>query len=272
MHPIEAAVTPPFRALIVDDEEPGRINLRYMLAAHPDWRVVGECASVQEARALLAQVAVDLVFLDIQMPRESGLALARSLCAQPEPPLVIFVTAFNAYAIEAFEVHALDYLLKPIHRQRLAQALERAQQMLGLRQRGPYGQTMRAYLKAQDDDNNNIKAAGQTAEYLQQVTVRSVGKIEWIALQDVFWISAASNYVELHTASRTILHRLPLQTMEKSLDPHTFIRVHRSAIVRSDQFHALTVVGDGSYLLTLRCCDEVAVSERYVQDVRARCR
>ena len=260
-------MTPPFRALIVDDEEPGRINLRYMLAAHPDWRVVGECASAQEARELLAQVAVDLVFLDIQMPRESGLALARSLCAQPEPPLVIFVTAFNAYAIEAFEVHALDYLLKPIHCQRLAQALERAQHMLGLCQRGPYGQTMRAFLTAQDD-----KAAGQTGDYLQQVTVRSVGKIEWIALQDVFWISAASNYVELHTANRTILHRLPLQTMEKSLDPQTFIRVHRSAIVRGDQFHALTVIGDGSYLLTLRCGDDVPVSERYVQDVRARCR
>jgi two-component system LytT family response regulator len=265
MHPIEAGPAP-FRALIVDDEEPGRINLRYMLAAHPEWRVVGECASAQEAREVLTRLPVDLVFLDIQMPRESGLGLARSLCAQPEPPLVIFVTAFNAYAVEAFEVHALDYLLKPIHRQRLAQALERAQHMLGLRQRGPYGQTMRAYLKAQDD-----KAASQTVDFLQQVTVRSVGKIEWIALQDVFWISAASNYVELHTANRAILHRLPLRSMEKHLDPQTFIRVHRSAIVRSDQFQSLTVVGDGSYLLALRCGDEVAVSERYVQDVRARC-
>jgi two-component system LytT family response regulator len=266
MHPIEAVVTP-FRALIVDDEEPGRINLRYMLAAHPDWCVVGECASAQDARELLAKAPVDLVFLDIQMPRESGLTLAHSLCAQSEPPLVIFVTAFNAFAVEAFEVHALDYLLKPIHRQRLSQALERAQQMLGLRQRGPYGQTMRAYLKGQKD-----KATGQTGGYLQQVAVRSVGKIEWIALQDVFWISAASNYVELHTAYRTLLHRLPMRTMERDLDPQTFIRVHRSAIVRGDQIHALRVVGDGSYLLTLRCGANVAVSERYVQNVRSRCR
>nr|WP_315491547.1 LytTR family DNA-binding domain-containing protein [uncultured Rhodoferax sp.] len=265
MPPNEPGFTP-FRVLIVDDEEPGRINLRYMLAVYPHWTVVAECASVQEARNCLAAESVDVVFLDIQMPGESGLGLARTLCTSVEPPLVIFVTAYNAYAIEAFEVHAVDYLLKPFNDQRLGHALERAKQLLELHQRGPYSQTLRDYLHEQEQSNT-----GHAVDFLQQLTVRSVGKIEWIPLQDVLWISAASNYVELHTASRTILHRLPLSRLEERLDPKVFLRVHRSSIVRIDQLHALKVVGDGSYLLTLRCGEHVAVSERFVHAVRSFC-
>jgi two-component system, LytTR family, response regulator len=257
----------PLRAIIVDDEGPGRVNLRYMLAAHPAWQLAGECASAAEARTALATNPVDVVFLDIQMPKESGLELARSLCTQAEPPLIIFITAYSAYALEAFEVHALDYLLKPIGRQRLGQALERARQMLEMRQRAPYGQAMRAYLDAQQQ-----RATGAPPQFLQQITVRSVGKIEWIRLDDVFWMGSASNYVELHMENRTVLHRQPLGKLEEHLDPTRFLRVHRSAIVRADQISSLAVVGDGSYLLTLRCGDAVPVSERHVQQVRAHCR
>ena len=252
-----SAVTKPLRALIVDDELPGRLQLRYTLAAFSAWEIAGECASAAQAREALAGQEVDVVFLDIQMPRESGLELARTLCAQAEPPLLIFVTAFNHYAVDAFELHALDYLLKPFDQQRLGLALERAAQMLALRQRGPYGKAVRAYLDA--------------PAYLQQLTVRSVGKIEWVRLEDVQWIAAANNYVELHTAGRSVLHRLPLSKLERSLDPQQFQRVHRGAIVRIDQCSALAVVGDGSYTLTLRCGAAVPVSERYVDQVRARC-
>lgn len=246
------------RALIVDDEEPGRINVRCLLAAHGGWVVAGECASAAEARQALASGQVDVVFLDIQMPRESGLSLARSLCAQAEPPLLVFVTAFDAHAVDAFELHALDYLLKPFNAARLARALERAELMLALRQRGPYGQAVRGFL-------DNREQPG----ILRQVTVRSVGKIEAIALDEVHWIGAASNYVELHMSGRTILHRLPLAKMEQSLDPQQFLRVHRSVIVRATQICSLDVVGDGSYLLQLRCGDSVPVSERHVRHVRA---
>ncbi len=257
---------PRVRALVVDDEEPGRINVRCMLEAHAGWEVVGECASAAEARKALAAGQVDVVFLDIQMPLESGLSLARSLCAEPEPPLVIFVTAFDAYAVDAFEMHALDYLLKPFNAQRLAQALARAAQMLALRQRGPYGQAMRAFLDARDRH-----ADGGVPGYARQLTVRSVGKIEVIQMDEVLWIRAAGNYVELHTAGRSVLHRLPLGTLEHSLDPALFVRAHRGAIVRADQASTLEVVGDGSYLLRLRGGQAVPVSERYVQQVRARC-
>ncbi len=249
------------RALIVDDEEPGRINLRYALASHPGWQVVGEADSVAQARAVLAQQPVDVVFLDIQMPEESGLVLARSLSAQAEPPLVIFVTAHNAFAVDAFEVHALDYLLKPFNNQRLAQTLERAAQLLALRQRHSYGQALRGYLEG-------AVAPGE-ARFCTQISVRSVGQIECVRLADVCWIGAAGNYVELHTATRVILHRQPLSKLEACLDPRLFVRVHRAAIVRADQCVGLEVVGDGSYMLRLRCGDPVGVSERHVQALRA---
>ncbi len=254
------------RVLIVDDEEPGRVKLRYLLATHPQWHIAGECGSAAQARAVLAQAEVDLILLDIHMPRESGLDLARALCTQAEPPLMVFVTAYDHYAVDAFDVHALDYLLKPVTAARLAQALDRAGAMLALRQRGPYGQAVRNCLQAAER-----LAAGQPPDYLQQLTVRSVGKVEWVRLKDVLWIGAANNYVELHTGSRCILHRQTLQQLEGGLDPALFLRVHRSTIVRIDQIAALTVTGDGSYRLALRCGADVDVSERHVQAVRERC-
>jgi len=244
------------RALIVDDEEPGRINLRYGLAPYPEWQVVAECGSAAAARAVLAQQAVDVVFLDIQMPQESGLALARSLAQQDEPPLVVFVTAFNAHAVEAFEVHALDYLLKPFDDQRLAQALERAAAMLQQRQRAAYGRALRDY-------------AAPPVQYWQQLNVRSVGRIECVQLDEVLWIEAAGNYVELRLAQRRLLHRVPIGRLEQHLDPASFLRVHRSAIVRRAQVAALERLEDGSSQLLLRCGDKVPVSERHLAAVRA---
>jgi two-component system LytT family response regulator len=176
---------------------------------------------------------------------------------------VIFVTAYHAYAADAFEVHALDYLLKPFNNQRLAQTLERARDMLSLRQHAAYAQSLRAYL----DEAEQGGPAGAPA-YCQQLTVRSVGQIECVQLAEVLWISSAGNYVELHTAARAILHRQPLNQLEARLDPAVFARVHRTNIVRLDQCSGLTVVGDGSYELSLRCGDTVAVSQRYVSALK----
>lgn len=124
--------------LIVDDEAPSRSNLRLALQAWPQWRLLAECDSTAAARRALAQTPADVIFLDIQMPRESGLQLARELSQLAAPPLIIFVTAYNQHAVDVFEVHALDYLLKPIDDHRLAQAIERANAMLGLRQHQAY--------------------------------------------------------------------------------------------------------------------------------------
>ncbi|MES2161954.1 MAG: LytTR family DNA-binding domain-containing protein [Pseudomonadota bacterium] len=250
------------RVLLVDDEEPGRINLRYALARHPQWQVAGECASAAAARELLARQEVDLVFLDVQMPKESGIDLARSLSAMAEPPLIVFVTAYNVYAIEAFEVHAMDYLLKPFDDARLAQTLERAAAMLAQRQLAGFAPALRAYVAAQP--------AAAAAGYWQQVSVRSIGRIECIRLEDVQWLEADGNYVKLHLEKRCVLYRMPLSRLEEHLDPARFVRVHRRAIVGAEQFSSMSVVGDGSYLLALRCGDTVAVSERHVEAARAR--
>jgi two-component system LytT family response regulator len=252
------------RYLIVDDEAPSRTNLRLAMDAHPGWALAGECASAAAARAWLAgqdaDVQLDVIFLDVQMPVESGVQLARDISRLPQPPLIVFVTAYSEHAIDAFEVHALDYLLKPVGDARLAQALERCTAMLRQRQREAYGAAVRDFTDAD---------AGTQAAYLKRVNVRSVGRIEQVCVEDILWIEAAGNYVELHLTARTVLHRITLNRLEALLDPAHFLRVHRGAIVRRGQIGTLETVGDGCYRLRLRCGGTVAVSERHLPVLRA---
>lgn len=252
------------RYLIVDDELPGRTNLRLAMRAWPDWQLVAECAGTAEARAVLAGQEVDVVFLDIGMPLESGLVLARELSRLREPPLIVFVTAHGAHAVEAFEVHALDYLLKPLDDARLAQAVERSAAMLRGRQREAYGAALRDYVDAGETQRGSGHAGHAT-----HLNVRSVGRIERIAIADICWVESAGNYVQLHLAARTVLHRITLGSMEALLPPAVFLRVHRGAIVRRDQIARLDSTGDATWRLTLRCGGVVAVSERHLDAVKA---
>ncbi|MGZ3296920.1 MAG: LytR/AlgR family response regulator transcription factor [Xanthobacteraceae bacterium] len=248
------------RYLIVDDEAPGRANLRLALAAYPDWQLAAECDGTAAARAALAAKDVDVIFLDIQMPLESGLVLAREVSRLREPPLIVFVTAYSEHAVDAFEVHALDYLLKPLSDARLTQTVERIGAMLGQRQREAYGAALRDYVDA---------GAGRTVERLERINVRSVGRIEQIRVDDILWIESAGNYVELHLAGRTVLHRITLNRLQALIAPEEFVRVHRSAIVRRSQIARLETIGDGGCRLTLRCGATVAVSERYLAALKS---
>jgi two-component system LytT family response regulator len=250
------------RVLIVDDEEPGRINLRLALGAHPSWEIVGECADAAQARAFLAEHSIDVLFLDIRMPRESGLELAHALAQQEAPPLIIFVTAYDTHAVEAFRVHALDYLLKPLDDADLARALTRAGAMMAQRQLAVHTGALRDWSAAHQ------RAPGQAPVYLRQLNVRSVGRIDFVPLEEVLWIEAAGNYVELHLAQRCVLHRVPIGALERRLDPAQFVRVHRSALVRLDQAAALCTGADGGAAVTLRCGGVVPVSERHLAGVR----
>jgi two-component system LytT family response regulator len=247
------------RYLIVDDELPSRTNLRLALGAHPDWLLVAECDGTAAARAALATQDVDVIFLDIQMPVESGLVLARDISLLRTPPLIVFVTAYSEHAVDAFEVHALDYLLKPLNDARLGQTVERIGAMLGQRQREAYGAALRDYVDA---------GAGLAQQRLERINVRSVGRIEQILVADILWVESAGNYVELHLAGRTVLHRITLNRIEQLLAPADFLRVHRSAIVRRSEIARLDTVGD-SYRLTLRCGATVAVSERYLGGLKS---
>lgn len=250
-------MTATIRSIIVDDEEHARITLRYALSKFPEWTVLAELKNAAAAREYLAQHAVDVVFLDIQMPKESGLELVQNLLEQGKPPLIIFVTAYNAHAIDAFDLHALDYLLKPFNAERFAKTLARAREMLDLTRPPAYGQALAACL-----------ASGLQATYPRQVTVRSIGEMESILLSEVYWMGAAGNYVELHLDRRVVLHRVALSKLEEYLDPRQFVRVHRSVIVRADQPAHLQVLGNGGYQLSLRNGAEVPVSKNYVEIVR----
>ena len=247
------------RYLIVDDEAPGRANLRLALAEYAGWTLVADCDGTAAARAVLAAQDVDVIFLDIQMPAESGLVLAREVSRLRALPLIVFVTAYSEHAVDAFEVHALDYLLKPLNDARLAQAVERTGAMLEQRQREAYGAALRDYVDA---------GAGPALARPERFNIRSVGRIEQIRVADILWIESAGNYVELHLAGRTVLHRITLNRIETLLAPDDFLRVHRGAIVRRSQIARLETVGDGSYRLTLRCGAAVAVSERYLGAVK----
>ena len=247
----------PVRYLIVDDEARSRANLRLALAESSDWVLAAECDNAASAREALGRHAPEVVFLDIRMPGESGLALAREIAALAAPPLVIFVTAYSEHAIEAFEVFALDYLLKPVGDARLAQAVERATAMLEQRQRGAYGAALRDFAGA---------GAGQ---HMDHVNVRSVGSIEQVRFRDILWMQSASNYVELHLEGRSVLHRITLNRLEALLPPGDYLRVHRGIIVRRDQIAQLASSGDGAYRLGLRCGAAVAVSERYLPGLKS---
>lgn len=243
-----------FQVLIVDDETHARTNLRLALAPLPGWVTAAECSSAATARAWMQDHHVDVLLLDVQMPVESGLALARTLSLQAKPPLIVFVTAHRGHALEAFDVHALDYLVKPVDERRLQQALERARAVLD--QRAIYARALRQF---------SDPAPG----YWSELIVRSVGRMDRVALGDVRWLETAGNYVELHLPQRVLLHRTTLTELVRYLDPAAFLRIHRRILVRRGEVLTLRQVQEGSYVVTLRCGHELPVSERYLAEVKS---
>ncbi|MEZ4456513.1 MAG: LytTR family DNA-binding domain-containing protein [Gemmatimonadales bacterium] len=258
----------PVSALIVDDEPLARLNLQRALDGFPRWQVQAACPGAASALVEVGRRVPDVVFLDIRMPGLSGLVLARRLGQLPAPPLVVFVTAYGDHAVEAFELHALDYLVKPFDDVRFASGIERIEALLGLRAQAAYGTALSGFL---DDAGAEPAAADDAApnpRYLAQFCVKGVGRLEVVRVAEVQWIAAAGNYARLHLAGRTVLHRVTLATLEARLDPVEFIRVHRTAIVRRSECRSLSVTGDGSYALALESGARVPVSGRYVAAVR----
>lgn len=252
----------PVRVLIVDDEPLSRANIRQALSTGSDWEIIGECASAAAARQALAKAPADVVLLDIQMPNETGLSFAEALSEGERPPLVVFVTAYAEHAVEAFELHALDYLLKPFSDDRLARMVERVEATIRGGGRLAYGHAVKDFVA-----RSRATGEGRT-EPLQRLAIRSIGRIDLVDVRDVLWVEAAGNYVELHLADRTILHRVTMSNLEAQLDPAVFLRVHRRALVRRDQCVRLRASGDGSYVLDLKCGAEIGVSEGRLAQVR----
>ena len=259
-----APVSQPRTVLIVDDESPAIANLEWILARRPQWRLLGACRSSEQARTQLQATPADLVLLDIRMPGQSGLEFARELCQQAGAPLIVFVTAYDEHALGAFDVFALDYVLKPYDDERLDLMLERAARTLELKQQAAMSSALQGYLRDRAAD-----AAGQDKPLLEQLVVRTGAGLERIAVADIVWIGTAGNYVELHLARRVVLHRTTITAIAERLSPHDFVRVHRTALVRRNAVHGLHCDSDGGHALRLAQGDSVRVSTRYLKQVQA---
>lgn len=254
----------PKTVLIVDDEAPAIANLEWLLARRPEWRLLGACRSSEQARAQLRQAPADLILLDIQMPGQSGLEFARELSQAPGAPLIVFITAYDEHALSAFDVFALDYVLKPFDDERFDQMLARAAQTLELKQQAALNGAMRDFLR-----DRAASVAGHAAPPLQQLVVRSTGGVERVAVDDIVWIGAAGNYVELHLAARVVLHRTTITAIAERLPESDFVRVHRTAIVRKSAIAGLRSETDGFYSVRLTKGESVRVSTRYLKQVQA---
>ena len=261
------ASPPPARTrtvLIVDDEAPAVANLEWLLARRPQWRMLASCRSSEQARERLRAGPVDLILLDIQMPGQSGLEFARELCRQPGAPLIVFITAYDEHALSAFDVFALDYVLKPFDDERFDLMLRRAAQMLALNQQAALHGAVHDYLQDREAD-----AAGQAAPPLQQLVVRTAAGLERVAVDDILWLGAAGNYVELHLAGRVLLHRSTISAIAERLPAQDFVRVHRTAVVRRSAIAGLRSDSDGCYAVRLTQGATVRVSASYLKQVQA---
>lgn len=238
-------MTLPLRVLIVDDEPLARAGLRAIVAAQPDVTVVGECANGTEAVARLSVGDVDVALIDIQMPDLNGFEV---LAQVPEErrPVVVFVTAHDHFAIQAFEASAIDYVLKPFRDERIRTTLARARKQVEQRLAGDARAVLSDLIARQT-------SAGDGGRYPDRIVVRSVGKVSFVRVADVVWVGAADYYAELHTRDgKTHLVRETMQRMETKLDPATFVRVHRTAIVRVDQITELRTMGADRAMVVLR--------------------
>lgn len=244
------------RTVLVDDEPLARERIRTLLAAHDDVEIVAECTSGIEALRAITELQPHLVFLDVQMPELDGFGVVDAI-EQPVPAIV-FVTAYDQYAIRAFEVHALDYLLKPFDRDRFEKALSRARKEL---QRGESG-------ALQGGLEDLLRELRTDAKRIERLVVRSGGRIFFIRTDEVDWIEAEGNYVRLHTGSESHLVRETMTNLEARLDPGKFLRVQRSALVNIESVRELRPWFQGDYLIVMRDGRELTSGRGYRETIR----
>jgi two-component system LytT family response regulator len=247
------------RTVIIDDEPPARRGIVLLLASQPDFSVAGECQNGKEAVSMIAATKPDLIFLDIQMPGMSGFDVLSSI-ERKETPATIFLTAHDEYALAAFDVHALDYLLKPIDEERFFFALERARELLALKQPAAQQQKISGLL--------SIETERKEGGPLRRLVVRESGRTFFVAVDDIEWIEAIGDYAGLHVKGRTYMLRESMAVLESKLDPMKFTRIHRSAIVRLDCVTALRARTNRDGTVQLESGTELKVSRTYSVGLR----
>lgn len=244
-------------ALIVDDEPPARALVRRLLAPHGEIVIAGECESGLEAVVAIRDGAPDLVFLDVQMPELDGFAALAELAAETTKPLphVIFITAYDQYAVRAFEAQALDYLLKPFDRERFEQALQRALRHIRDERSGEATTRILALL------DERQRAASES--YVERFVIKTDGRVFFLKAAEIEWIEAEGNYVILHVGGQRHLFRETISNLETRLDPRRFQRISRSAIVNLDGIRELQPWSRGDYQVILHDGTELKLSHRY---------
>jgi two-component system LytT family response regulator len=263
----------PRRVVIADDEPLARERLRQLLARHPGWEVAAECADGPAAVAAIGAARPDLVLLDVRMPGLDGLAVADAVAGATRAgggaPAVVFVTAYDAFALPAFDVSAVDYLLKPVDRERFARALARVEARLA-----PHGPPAAALRPA---DPTAAGGPPDPAPHAQRFLVRSPRGHYFVPAADVAWVAAEGNYAALYAAPRTPLYaggrahlvRATMRALEARLDPAAFARVHRSAIVNVAHVERVVPLGRGEYRLHLAGGHQLETGRAYRSRLRA---
>jgi two-component system LytT family response regulator len=247
------------RTLIVDDEPLARERLAGLLAAESDIEIVGQCRDGEEAvRAILEQTP-DLVFLDIQMPQLNGFEVIEAVGSE-KMPLVIFVTAHDQHALRAFQVRALDYLLKPFDRERLRDALQRARKQVDRADSGEIGRRLLALVKDLRRDQPRT----------DRLVVKSGGRLFFLRADEIDWVEAAGNYVRLHVGSTSYLLRETMNAIEGRLDPEKFFRIHRCRIVNMERIQELQPWLNGEYAVLLRTGTRLTLSRGYREKLQER--
>ncbi|HUQ83533.1 MAG TPA: LytTR family DNA-binding domain-containing protein [Gemmatimonadaceae bacterium] len=252
----------PMRALIVDDERMARKRIRTLLSADADVDVVGECANGRDAVTAIHERAPDLVFLDVQMPELDGFAVVSAVGAH-RMPVTVFVTAFDQYALKAFEAHALDYLTKPFDRERFETSLGRAKHQVHLR-----AASSAVAAPAPDPTLNERLVAllsdfERRQQYAERLMVKSAGRVLFLRADEVDWIEAAGSYVRLHVGREGHLLHEGIAAVMARLDPAKFARVHRSTIVNLDRVREVQPWFHGDAIAILRDGTRVQVSRTY---------
>lgn len=248
-----------FKVLIVDDERPSRRRIRRLLSLEPDCEVSGECADGSEALESLRALRPDILFLDVQMPELDGFEVIAALTEIK--PLIIFTSAYDDYALRAFEVHAFDYLLKPFDGRRFLESLKRAKARIEQERSGK-------------SDNNRLfelfENLAKPRRTPDRIAVKNNGRVVFIRLDEIDWFEASDNYVCLHCGRETHVVRETMSELESRLDPARFLRVHRSAIVNLDRIRELQPWFRGDYRVILRDGTELTLTKNHREQLESR--
>ncbi len=233
------------RTLIVDDEPLAREGIKVLVDKDPEFEVIGECSNGADAVAAIRSDNPDLLFLDMHMPRMNGIEVLKRIDPR-RAPVVVFVTAFDRYALEAFEHHALDYLLKPFDDERFERTLSRVKIQIRQQTAEQLGQRMAELL-------DRLEGGGGPASprHLTRLSIKSAGRIFFVNVDEIDWIEAADYYVKLHIGGKSHLLRESMQRLSERLDPARFMRIHRSAIVNLDRITELRSRPHGDYAVCL---------------------